>query len=197
LIVDSSRPGSPAESAGFKSGDVIAKVGKVTVLDAADFERGLLGHAAGDEVLVLVKRDGKSETVSIKLAAVANEALASGSGNVIVHPESDPLSQRIWEVIGIRVSKIQRASAKLVNTTSQYEGGLEVLAIRPASPAAQGGMRQHDVVVGLDKWQTIKMEDVSWILDHRVADAPPPLRFHVVRSNAIFFGDMTLDGHAH
>jgi serine protease Do len=189
LVVEGARAGSPADSAGLKPGDVVLKAGNTNIVDSADFERALLGHAVGSEVQITVKRDGKPEQIALKLAPASGEMLAGGSGSVIVHGESDPMSERIWEVIGMRVTKIQRTNPKLVN--SKYEGGLQVVAIRADSPAAHGGIQPKDVLVGLDRWTTIRTEDVSWVLDHR-QDGVTPLRFHIVRSSETLFGDMQL-----
>jgi serine protease Do len=154
----------------------------------------LLGHAVGEAVNISIQRDGKPEQIALKLAPASSDVLAAGSGSVIVHGESvhadsDPVSQRIWEVIGLRVSKVPRTNVKLAN--SKYEGGLQVVAIRSDSPAAHGGIQPKDVLVGLDRWTTIRMEDVSWVLDHR-QDGVTPLRFHIVRSSETLFGDMVL-----
>jgi serine protease Do len=189
MVVEAARVGSPADAAGLKPGDVVLKAGETNVVDSADFERALLGHGVGDEVHLTVKRDGKPQQVSLKLAPASGELQASGAGSVIVHGETDPVTQRIWDVIGVRVNKIAKSNTKLVN--SKYEGGLQVLEIRNDSPAAHGGIQPKDVLVGLDRWTTIRTEDVSWVLDHR-QDQVTPLRFHIVRSSETLFGDMML-----
>ena len=203
LVVESARPGSPAEVAGLKPEDVIVRAGDYAVNDEADFERALLGHRAGDDVSVMIKRDGKMETISLKLAAATGElAAVGGTGNIIVHglpgannvaaassqtPEVDADSQRIWDVIGIRAVKIARTNPSLLN--SKYEGGLQVLSIRPDSPAARSGIQARDVLVGLDRYQTVKSTDVSWVLDHHESEY---VRFHVYRANDTLYGDMAL-----
>jgi serine protease Do len=200
LVVESARPGSPAETAGFKPADVIVRAGDLSVNDEADFERALLGHSVGDEIRVVVKRDGKTETVSLKLAASsADLAAAGGTGNIVVHAvpgtvaatsqstEGDASSQRIWDTIGIRVLKIARTDPSLVS--SKYEGGLQVVSVRADSPAARSGIQQKDVLVGLDRYQTVKTTDVAWVLDHHETDF---VRFHVYRSNDTLYGDMSL-----
>ncbi|HXY36252.1 MAG TPA: trypsin-like peptidase domain-containing protein [Planctomycetaceae bacterium] len=189
MVIEAARSGSAADAAGLKPGDVVLKAGDTSVVDSADFERALLGHGVGDEVHLTVRRDGKQEDLSLKLGPANGELQANGTGSVIVHGESDPVSQRIWDVIGVRVNKIAKTNPKLVN--SKYEGGLQVVEIRIDSPAAHGGIQPKDVLVGLDRWTTVRMEDVSWVLDHR-QDLVTPLRFHIVRSSETLFGDMIL-----
>ncbi len=189
LVVEGARAGSPADAAGLKPGDVVLKAGEMPIVDNADLERALLGHGVGDEVHLTVSRDGHSEQLAMKLGPANGEVLAAGAGSVIVHGETDPMSERIWDVIGVRVTKIARSNLKLQN--SKYEGGLQVVAIRSDSPAAHGGIQPKDVLVGLDRWTTVRMEDVSWVLDHR-QDGVTPLRFHIVRSSETLFGDLQL-----
>ena len=190
LVVEGARAGSAADVAGLKSGDVVLKAGEMPIVDNADLERALLGHGVGDEVRLTVRRDGRPEQIGLKLGPANGETLAAGAGSVIVHPgETDPMSERIWEVIGVRVAKVARSNSKLVN--SKYEGGLQVVAIRNDSPAAHGGIQPKDVLVGLDRWTTVRMEDVSWVLDHRESEVTP-LRFHIVRSTETLFGDLQL-----
>jgi serine protease Do len=204
LVVDGARPGSPAEIAGLRPDDVILRAGDRPVTDEADFERALLGHAVGEEVRVLVQREGKSQTLALKLAAATAEmTAATGTGNIVVHnlpgnvaaisqsSDADPESQRIWETVGIRVLKIARTSSVLMN--SKYEGGLQVVSVRPDSPAARSGIQQRDVLVGLDRYQTVKMTDVAYVLDHHETDY---VRFHIYRTtdrtSDTLYGDMAI-----
>ena len=199
LVVEGARPGSPAEIAGLRPDDIVLRAGDRPVMDEADFERALLGHAVGEEVRVLVQREGKNQTLSLKLAAATAEMASAATGNIVVHSmpgnvaaisqsiDADPESQRIWESIGIRVLKIARSNPVLMN--SKYEGGLQVLSVRPDSPASRSGIQQRDVLVGLDRYQTVKTTDVAYVLDHHETDY---VRFHVYRSNDTLYGDMAL-----
>jgi serine protease Do len=189
MVVESARAGSPADLAGLRSGDIVLKAGEMSIVDSADFERALLGHGVGDVLALTVRRNGHPEQVSLKLAAANAEMVSGGAGTVIVHNETDPLSERIWEVIGVRVNRTPKSNPRLVN--SKYDGGLQVVAIRSDSPAAHGGIQPTDILVGLDRWTTVRAEDVSWVLDHR-QDFVTPLRFHIVRSTETLFGDLVL-----
>ena len=57
------RPGSPAEKAGVRAGDVIVKFGGVDVTTLEDLTFVLRGKRPGDEVQVVLLRDGREETV--------------------------------------------------------------------------------------------------------------------------------------
>ncbi len=120
-----------------------------------------------------------------------------GTGNS-VHPQGGDRggesadAKRIWDALGLRLAKISRSDALLA--TSKYEGGLQVIEVRPDSPTSGSGIQKNDVLVGLDRFQTIKVTDVFWILDHLRADEAPlsTLRFHVVRAGVTTYGDLKL-----
>jgi hypothetical protein len=62
------RPGSPAEKAGVRAGDVIVKFAGVDVKTLEDLTFVLRGRRVGDEVQVVVLRDGHEHTVRAVLA---------------------------------------------------------------------------------------------------------------------------------
>jgi S1-C subfamily serine protease len=61
-------PGGPAATAGLRPGDVIIRVGETTVEDRADLEYALsTQYKPGDTVPVTVVRDGREQTVQVRL----------------------------------------------------------------------------------------------------------------------------------
>ena len=62
-------PGSPAQSAGLRTGDVITGVEGREVTEPGDVSAALDGLKPGDEVEVEVARDGARQTVTVELAA--------------------------------------------------------------------------------------------------------------------------------
>ncbi|HZO37229.1 MAG TPA: trypsin-like peptidase domain-containing protein [Solirubrobacteraceae bacterium] len=59
--------GGPAESAGIKSGDTIVSVGGTRIADSAALSAAIDGHKPGDSVDVTVARDGRTQTIKVKL----------------------------------------------------------------------------------------------------------------------------------
>jgi hypothetical protein len=60
-------PGSPAEKAGLRSGDVIVKLGDYRVGNLEDFDGALRKYSAGDAVPVVVRRAGKEQELTVTL----------------------------------------------------------------------------------------------------------------------------------
>lgn len=61
------RPGSPAERAGVRGGDVIVRFGGVDVKTLEDLTFALRGRRPGDQVQVVVRRDGREHQVQAVL----------------------------------------------------------------------------------------------------------------------------------
>ncbi len=59
--------GSPAEQAGLRSGDVIVQLGESRIRSLEDFDSALRKHEAGDQVPVLVERDGQEHAFEVTL----------------------------------------------------------------------------------------------------------------------------------
>jgi len=61
------RPGSPADKAGLKGGDILKQFGDKPVLNLHDFTYALRASEVGDTVDVTVERDGESITAKVTL----------------------------------------------------------------------------------------------------------------------------------
>jgi hypothetical protein len=61
------RAGSPADSGGLKSGDLVVELGGVAVTDLQSYSDALYAHKPGDHVRIVVIRNGKRITLDVKL----------------------------------------------------------------------------------------------------------------------------------
>jgi hypothetical protein len=61
------RPGSPADNAGLKAGDLIIELGGTPVKDLYTYSDALYSHAPGDTVDIVVKRGAERVTVKVTL----------------------------------------------------------------------------------------------------------------------------------
>lgn len=62
-------PGSPADEAGVRKGDIVVEFGGMEVKDLYQYTDALRAHKPGDEVKVVVQRDGKRLTLAARLGA--------------------------------------------------------------------------------------------------------------------------------
>ena len=66
MRIDGVKEGRPAQIAGIQKGDVVTKMGDVEIVDMMSYMKGLSSYNKGDQVTVIIERDGKqiSKTVT-------------------------------------------------------------------------------------------------------------------------------------
>jgi serine protease Do len=176
LVVESVDPGSPAADAGLRSGDIIRYVDDQQVQRALDLERALLGSQPGRQVDLEVMRQDESLRLSFTLAALPNRSPAS--------------TDRAWRTVGLRLQAVP--SSRIGKSQSRYRGGLLVTDVRPNSPASEQGIKVGDILVGMHIWETISVENVSYVLNHRNRADFEPLKFYIVRGSQTLYGHMRI-----
>ena len=197
LVVDAADLNSPAAAAGFQPGDVVTQVGPVTVNDRADLERAFLGHAPNAPVDVIVERNRESVKLTVQLARIDEARLAALSNSAttptVVRAKlgsaRDPIKDKCWEIVGLRLEKA--SAAQLQTFRNRYRGGMRVLDVRPKSIAADFGIKQGDILVGLHEWETVRWEDINYILNqHSLINGNDPVKFYVVRGQEVLYGNL-------
>lgn len=176
-VVEAVGSRSPAESVGVRAGDLIKQVGDVTVTHQLDIERALLGRKPGERVPVTVVRAGAEERVELSLAARDRDAV--------------PLDERCWQEVGLRLEPL--ATAAVQKLQARYRGGLVVVEVRGDGPAAEQGIREGDILVGLHVWETIAIDNIAYILDRAEEDHLNPIKFYVLRGRETLFGHLVSD----
>src|SRR5262245_59671519 len=179
FVVTSVRPESPAGKAGLKSGDVVTAVGTRRIEAGLDVELAFLGSKPGEDIEVEVLRD--SQQVITKLAVTQLSRTTQKSGG---------LADRSWSTIGLKLAVMDTDEFKGLNT--RYRGGLTVLEVRPGSPAAQQGIRRGDILVGMHIWETISLENISYILDRDDLTKLDSIVFYIVRGTDTLYGHLRL-----
>ena len=198
LIVDGVQPDSPAALAGLKSGDVILKAGHVEVVDGADWERAFLGHPIGERIEISLKRNEKLETASLSLMAynggritITSDAIATTRAPAPndVRTANPADEEEFWQQLGVKMVALPAAQKSLVGP--KYRGGMRITDIRADGPAAANGIQKADILVGLDKWETLSADNVSWILKQQqpqLNDGPVSMKFFVIRGQETRYG---------
>jgi serine protease Do len=120
VLVESVEPGSPAETAGVKVGDVVAELGGTPVQNTDELEARLRGYPARAPLGLLLWREGKSLPLTVTPVEFPPE-LADGLA---------------WDRLGLRLS--------------QGRSSLVVSAVRQGSQAANIGVERGDQIVRLN-----------------------------------------------
>jgi serine protease Do len=196
LVVDAAEPNSPAAAAGFQPGDVVTQVGAVVVHDQVDLERAFLGYSPKAPIDVVVERSQENVKLTVELAQFDESKSPGFSKSAMpsvarpkASPPKDPVATKCWEVFGL---KLEKASAgQLEPFRNRYRGGMRVLDVRSGSPASQYGVKKGDVLVGLHQWETVRWEDISYIMNQpNLTTGAEGLKFYVVRGQEVLYGNL-------
>jgi serine protease Do len=161
LLVQSVEAGSPAATAGLKTGDIIERIDDITVVTSIDLERGFLDKAPGAKVPVRITRDKSSQDLEIVLRTATAPA--------------NPPGDIVWRKLGLKLVSVGAEAVTKANP--QLHGGLMVTEIAGGSPAASAGIQKGDILVGLHLWETLTPENVAFVLNHKDFTTFQPLRF--------------------
>ena len=129
--------GSAADRAGIKTGDIITTVNGTPIKTPAELRNTVGLMRVGDKVEVGLLRDGKLERVTAVIAASPN----------LVSPVRRPVEIHA----GLD-------GAKLVDAPDH--AGILVRAIEPGSAAAQAGLHDDDVIVGVNQAHVTSLEQL-------------------------------------
>jgi serine protease Do len=176
FTVTSVGEGSPASGGGLEPGDVVRSVKNIDVHRQLDLERALLDAESGDSISVNIQRNGQPLEVKLVLAAVP--------------PSVDSPGDRYWRTLGLKFEPV--SEVQLRDLGSSYKGGLRVTAVRSDSPAALQGIRLGDVLVGMHKWETVSLENISYILNRPDLQQAGKVKFYVVRGAETLYGHLPL-----
>lgn len=131
-------PGSAADNAGIKAGDIIVSINDNPVRSFGELRAKVATMGAGKVVNLGIIRDGKAQAVQVTLKQSDEMTTPVKS----IHPALE--------------------GAKLENTKKgQQPQGVEVAEVAPKSPAAAIGLRKGDVIAGINRLRVNNMNDFS------------------------------------
>jgi len=125
-------PGSPSESAGLKSGDVILAFNNEPLLISNALPPLVGAVKPGETVPVRILRDGKQITLKVKLGE-----LPENYAGLDAPREKLPLGLAVE-----RLTEQDRAAARVM------DGGVGIVAVEPG-PAQKAGVREGDILLTL------------------------------------------------
>lgn len=182
VVVEHVASGSPAAEYGFRSGDVVTRIGDLKTERRLDIERALLG--TGSEPLdASVERNG--QPVSLQIAAAPLPGRRGGPATTLARQHSDA-----WDTLGVELE--QEPKSTFASKKSQYRGGLRITDVRPGSPADREGLVAGDILVGMHRWQTASMSDIDYILTKSNLPQMREVRFYIVRDDETLYTDISV-----
>jgi serine protease Do len=131
------QPDTPASHAGLKPGDVIRSVDGTKISNPRDLAVQVAAVKPGTEAQLDILRDGKPDTISVKVGTLPNDQTAEAS-STNPHPAQ----------LGLALGAITPQARDQLNLPAGTHGVL-VEGVRQGSPADQAGLQQGDVIVAV------------------------------------------------
>jgi len=146
-LVSVPAPGSPAEKAGIRRGDVIVKIADEDIKDSRDLARKVAAAAPEKPVKIALERAGKRQILEVRLAELPDEA----------KPELPPhdLSQQT-EIVSLGVNVVPGEDGK-----GGAPKGLAVLDINPNGKGADAGLVQGDIILSANGADVLSPADLE------------------------------------
>src|SRR5215470_8651083 len=163
-LVASVAPGSPAMSAGVKSGDVIVEYDGRRIARSDELPRVVAETPIGKDVALVVVRDGKRVTLPVKVARLAEA------------PERAAAASSASSPLGLSVQTLTPALAKELGLHESV--GVLVRAVEGASPAADAGVQPGDVIAEIDRQPVKTVDDLERAIEKRQAGSSTLLLVH-------------------
>jgi len=149
---------SAADKAGLKKDDVITKIGDKAIESSDDVTEAIHSRKPGDKVTITYLRDGKEQKTTaelgkwkgIKMTAVATPRFDMGQFNSI-SPETT--------ITG--VYNVNRPKLGLSIQDTDDGVGVKVLDVDDDSNAEKAGLKEDDIIVGIDDTEIKGTDDVT------------------------------------
>jgi serine protease Do len=160
LIADVN-PGSPAERAGLKPGDVVTKVDDHAVADSRALRLMIGEMSPGEAVQMSVVRDGIERQYSVTLGEQPSDKVAAS--NVLGGASS------LRALNGVSLEALTPDSARQYGLTPNMKG-VAVRRVDPDSAAAKAGLEAGDVIIEVNRHPVTSTEDVNRYIRESQAD---------------------------
>jgi len=133
-VVSDVVPGSPAEKAGLRRGDVIVAVDGEAIEDHTDLTLRIRSHLEGDTVRLTVIREGKEREFRVTLGSIPGRS-----------QEQKRSLKETEERLGLRVEPVTPELRRELGAPSTR--GMAVAEVVPGSPADRTGLKKGDIIL--------------------------------------------------
>ena len=142
-------PGSPADEAGIKRGDVIVEYQGKPVLDPRNLQHHVIRTSIGSEVSMVVIRDGHKQTLHAKIREQVKSTQVAQAGQM--GASEGPLA-------GVAVQNLNPGMAEQLGMADHVHG-VVVMEVTPGSQAARAGLAEGDVISEINRTPVRSEED--------------------------------------
>ncbi|PIP44204.1 MAG: hypothetical protein COX17_02805 [Deltaproteobacteria bacterium CG23_combo_of_CG06-09_8_20_14_all_60_8] len=151
-LVGEVSPGSPADKAGIKAGDIIVTFQGMEISQMNALPSMVAQTTIGTKAEVGLIRQGKKKTVTVVIAKLEEEQTATG----------DTPGSSTEKDMGLTVQELTPELAQSMNIKGA--AGLIIANVDPDSAAATAGLRQGDLLLEMNRVKVVNLNDFQAIL---------------------------------
>jgi serine protease Do len=140
-IVSQVTADSPASRAGLKSGDVLRELNGSKIVNGSALQVAVSQIAPGNSIALGILRDGKPETVNVKVGEFKGGTEVAENATSGKHERGK---------LGVAVNDLTSDMRSQLNIPSNVNGAA-VQSVRPASPADDAGLAPGDVILEVNR----------------------------------------------
>ncbi len=155
-------PGSPAEKAGLKNGDVVLEFDGEPIYESGDLPHVVGLRVPGETYKAVIQRDKKRKTLKIEVGELDREQQASNNA-----------SNTAPSKIGVQVQPL--TPQQLANLDIEY--GVGVTAVEPGGPAQKAGLAPGDVILSVGGQAATDINVIGEIFDSLEGGEPVAVRY--------------------
>jgi serine protease Do len=159
VLVNEVEPGTPAEKAGLKQGDVIRTYNGQTIDNRARLQSMVAGTSPGTEVTLGVLRNGQPLTLKVTLGEQPASMAGAGAGRA---PSEGTLR-------GISVQELTPAIRNQLGLLARTRG-VVISDLDPDCPAAQQGLQPGDVIESINRQPVTSVGDFNRLAAQATGD---------------------------
>ncbi len=135
----------PAAKGGLKEGDIILKVQGVVAQDAADLRNMVADLKPGEKYDFEVLRDGKRQTIGLKIGAKPEESEVAGDDAVSAPEPDESDGSFLSKKLGIRFGTLDK-EARVKYGIPNDQTGVVITGVSDGSSAAESGLQEGMVL---------------------------------------------------
>jgi len=145
-VITQVEPGSAAESAGLAAGDVVTAIDATPIRNSTELRNRIGLTPVGKDIRIAYVRDGKRRTVDVEIAAGGQVAMSGAD---------------TFERLGGAEFRNMEASHPRYDDAP----GPVVANVEPGSPAWRNGIREGDIVLGVNRIRVRNVDELSAALE--------------------------------
>ena len=150
VFVDSLLDHSAAAAAGLKPGDVITSVNGIEVKSSPELQEIIARHRPGDEVTLLINRNGEVNTLKV--------VLNNRRGNTEL---VEKVNQEVIGMLGADLEEVDKKAAARLD----IQGGVKVKTLYAGKLRKQTNMREGFIITKVDGTEVSSVEQLTEALE--------------------------------